>query len=248
MSYRIILVRTQGPINLGMIMRSCANLGLDDLHLVAPLCDPNDPDARRFANHVRDHLSSLPVHQTLDEALCDCDLAIATSARDRDPEAAPSLDLAAIPSFVQDQGYRRVAIVFGNEADGLTRQELACCQRRLHLATPGSYPSYNLAQAVAIIGYHLVGLNAAAATAPQALKGPCDIATLRRLEQHWVNSLGRFNYFRSAEPEAQRERYQREFRQLLQRWHPSKSDATVIMAALAQFNYHSFGDKGNAEA
>jgi len=46
----VILVRTEGPVNLGLIARNCRNLGINDLRLVAPLCDRNSDDARKFAN------------------------------------------------------------------------------------------------------------------------------------------------------------------------------------------------------
>ena len=52
----VILVRTQGPINLGMVARICGNLGIEDLRLVSPLCEVNCEDSRKFSTHSKELL------------------------------------------------------------------------------------------------------------------------------------------------------------------------------------------------
>ncbi|MFW5845943.1 MAG: RNA methyltransferase, partial [Planctomycetota bacterium] len=155
-AWSVVLVRTQGPINLGMILRACANTGLQDLRLVQTLCAPDCDDARKFANHARDRLASLPLHPDLGSALHDRDLVIGTSGRPRDPAHGRALDLRELPALIRDRGAQRPALVFGNEADGLDDGELAHCQVYVHLPTPGDYPSYNLSHAVAICLFQLV--------------------------------------------------------------------------------------------
>ncbi len=40
--FRIVLVKTTGPANLGAAARAMANMGLSDLVLVSPKCGPDD--------------------------------------------------------------------------------------------------------------------------------------------------------------------------------------------------------------
>ncbi|MEK7412704.1 MAG: TrmH family RNA methyltransferase, partial [Planctomycetota bacterium] len=80
----VVLVRTQGPINLGMVARICGNFGIDDLRLVAPRCEVNCDDSRKFSTHSRDLLLNAQVFPTLAAAVADCGMVVGTSARFRD--------------------------------------------------------------------------------------------------------------------------------------------------------------------
>lgn len=82
-----VLVRTSGPVNLGLIARTCANLGVTQLRLVAPICDVNCSDSRKFSNHACSLLMGAKVYDTLAEALGDCQYAVATSGLPRDTTA-----------------------------------------------------------------------------------------------------------------------------------------------------------------
>ena len=45
----VVLVEPSGPLNVGSVARLCANFGVDSLRLVAPRCDPTDPQAKQMA-------------------------------------------------------------------------------------------------------------------------------------------------------------------------------------------------------
>ncbi|TVR09507.1 MAG: hypothetical protein EA401_12910 [Planctomycetota bacterium] len=168
---------------------------------------------------------------------------IGTSARERDERWRPPVHLPALWPAIQEHGSRRLALVFGNEAHGLNRDELAQCHILLHLDTWGDYSSYNLASAVAIIGHHIAAHIHQQTTASHPTpthKQPADIALVERLGSYWLDSLERCAYFRGNR---RRDIYEPHFRQLLQRLALSKEDATTLFASLAQFNYYSFGDK-----
>jgi tRNA/rRNA methyltransferase len=148
---RIVLVQTAGPRNLGSVARVMKNMGLDDLWLVDPQCDPQDPEARAMAVHARELLEQVRIVPHLTDALRDCQRAIATVGRV--PEAPsvtlPEEGLAWLLAVSQG------AIVFGPEDRGLSNGELQYCQRILQIPTTKSYPSLNLAQAVGICAYTL---------------------------------------------------------------------------------------------
>jgi len=61
----VVLVEPAGPLNVGSVARLCANFAVHDLRLVAPRCDPNDPDAVRMAVHGRSVLTSARIYPTL---------------------------------------------------------------------------------------------------------------------------------------------------------------------------------------
>lgn len=151
-SLRLVLVRTEGPINLGMIARTCGNWGIDDCILVDPQCPIDCDDTRKFANRAIDWLRSRPVVATIDQALEGTAIALATTARSRDGQ--PPLRPDQVPQWLLQHNIAKsiaqpIALVFGNEKHGLNEEEYRACQGGLTLPMPGSYQSFNLAQAVA---------------------------------------------------------------------------------------------------
>ena len=88
---RIVLVGTQHPGNIGSAARAMKTMGLHDLALVAPQRFP-DTEANALAAGANDLLEEASVHAGLGEALADCRLVIATTARHRSvpmPELSP---------------------------------------------------------------------------------------------------------------------------------------------------------------
>jgi TrmH family RNA methyltransferase len=233
----VVLVRTQGPVNLGMVARACGNLGVTDLRLVAPECEVNCPDARKFSTHSRELILNAPVHADLGAALQDCDLAIGSSARNRDSEYGRGMGLHQVPALVAERAARKVALVFGNEADGLNDAELILCQAWMHLDTCGPNTSYNLSHAVAITLY---GLATSADLVPAAVAPPATRQQVDLLYHYWLGSLERFQYFRRTE----RDRFAPQLRRLFNRLDLGEHEVQVLWGMLSQFNVFAFGDRG----
>ena len=79
---RVVLVGTTHPGNIGAAARAMKTMCLERLSLVAPLRFP-DPEATARASGAADLLERAEVVPRLDEALADCRLVVATSARAR---------------------------------------------------------------------------------------------------------------------------------------------------------------------
>lgn len=148
---KIVLVEPAGALNVGSIARVMKNMGLEQLVLVNPHCDPSCDDARKMAVHASDILEQAITVASLPEALSGCQRAIATTARPRnlptdleDPRDAVSW-LLEMPS----------ALIFGPEDRGLNNEELNYAQRFVKIASSPIYPSLNLAQSVAVCCYEL---------------------------------------------------------------------------------------------
>lgn len=236
----LVLVRTQGPVNLGMVGRLCGNLGVKDLRLVAPKCEINCAETRMFATHSRDLVLNAPVFPDMGAAVADRTLVIGTSARNRAEEYGRALALSELPAFLAERSASRWAMVFGNEADGLNDGEMIHCQAWVHLDTFGDNTSYNLSHAVGISLYHVATANA---VPPAEAEPSASRESIDRLFAYWLASLERFQYFRRTE----RVRFAPQLKRLFNRLDLSDHDVQVLWGMLAQFNYFSFGQRGLPE-
>ncbi|MEM6730679.1 MAG: TrmH family RNA methyltransferase [Myxococcota bacterium] len=236
----VVLVRTSGPVNLGLCARVCANLGVDSLRLVAPECEVDQPDARKFANHAKEALLRAPRFETLADAVRDCDFVAGTSAHRRQRGFIAPLGPGELARTVQD--FSRAAIVFGNEADGLGNSELRQCQATVHLPTFGDYSSFNLSHAVAVTLFALrtsERVSGAISKRPlQEMKPRNDAeakatqSELGELCSAWLSTLERSGYFRLTD----RDRFAPKLRAMLGRFAPAKHDAGLLRGMLAHFD------------
>jgi tRNA/rRNA methyltransferase len=156
-----VLVSPKHAANVGAAARAAANFGLGGLWLVAPRCRL-DKEAYALAAHAGPLLDAAVTVDTLDEALADRDLAVATSARRRRHHGHASADPEDV---MADLAGRRSAILFGPEESGLDNDALDRCQRVVTVPTAG-HASINLAQTVVVLGYVWHRWAAGGATAP----------------------------------------------------------------------------------
>jgi tRNA/rRNA methyltransferase len=150
-------VRPRIAANLGAVARVMRNMGLGDFVLVQPEADPADPEARKLSTHGEEILRQARVASCLSDAVRDCTLVAATSARTgglfRRQSMGPPDEI--IPLLVEQLDHTPVALVFGPEATGLTNAEIASCHYLIQIPTDPGYPALNLAQAAAICLYEL---------------------------------------------------------------------------------------------
>ena len=81
-SIRIVLVNTSHTGNIGSVARAMKTMGLSELTLVDPINAP-DSHASALAAGATDILANATTVDTLQEAIADCELVLATSARNR---------------------------------------------------------------------------------------------------------------------------------------------------------------------
>jgi tRNA/rRNA methyltransferase len=153
---RVVLVRPRVAGNLGATARVMRNMGLSGLMLVAPASDPGKRQARRMSTHGEDILRRARIVEDFGEAVADCVLVAATSARKgkliRGQPMSPAL---AMPRLMEAALSGPVALVFGPERTGLSNEEIAACHELIQIDAEDDYPALNLAQAVAICLYEL---------------------------------------------------------------------------------------------
>lgn len=152
---QIVLCNTSHPGNIGSAARAMKTMGLYNLTLVAPLVMPDDHSLALSCN-AKDVVENCKIVDTLDTAIADSHLVIAMSGRKRefnDRLHSPKEIYPEIFSSIHNQ--ERVSIVFGNEQNGLTIEQLERCNRLVTIPGNPKYFSLNLAQAVQIMCYEI---------------------------------------------------------------------------------------------
>jgi tRNA (cytidine32/uridine32-2'-O)-methyltransferase len=151
---KIVLVNTSHPGNIGSAARAMKTMGLKQLVLVSPEKFPHS-EATALAVGADDLLVNAQVVETLEEAIADCQLILATSARDRTHPWPMLTPKEAGRQVVKEASKAKVAIVFGRERSGLTNDELQVANFHVQIPSVPEYFSLNLAQAVQIISYEV---------------------------------------------------------------------------------------------
>ncbi len=153
-SVRFGLVGTSHPGNIGAAARAMKTMGFTALDLVAAECAV-DEQSTAMAAGAADVVASARVVTDLTQAVADSTLVLGLTARTR-RDGVPALSPAEAGALVAAEP-GPVSILFGRERTGLTNDELACCQRLVHIPANPDYPSLNLAAAVQIMAYELRG-------------------------------------------------------------------------------------------
>lgn len=152
---RIVLIGTSHPGNIGGTARAMHNMGLSELALVAPRCEPLTADTVSRASGADHIVHGARTVETLEEAVGDCTLVVGASARSRTlpwPMTTPRALGDRLPAELAAPA-ARVALVFGREDSGLTNAELQRCHAHVHIPTNPDFSSLNLAAAVQVLAY-----------------------------------------------------------------------------------------------
>ncbi len=155
---RVVLVRPEGPRNVGSVVRAAANFGPAEIVLVDPQRASIliHPDFEQMSHGVKDAAKRCRVVPTLEAALSDATHSVGFTSRSHQHRTVDSFtqrlpDLTAIGAAQAE----RLAIVFGPERNGLTGEETAQCQELCHLPTSGEHGSLNLSMAATVVLHSL---------------------------------------------------------------------------------------------
>ncbi len=132
-----------------------ANFGFRHLSVVAP-----------YEEHWREAKSAVGASgllqnakrmERLAEAVAECTLVVGTGTLEHRRPEQTVIPLPELTPYVDAEIARggRVALVFGSEKRGLTREDLALCHMLVEIPTDPRQPSMNLGQAVAVCLYEL---------------------------------------------------------------------------------------------
>lgn len=233
-SIGVVLVAPRNPLNIGAAARAMANFGFSRLAVTAP-----------YAPHWREARSAVGAPQLLQDALetsslaeavRDCTLVVGTGTLTHRKPEQRVVRLPDLASLVRHEleGGGRVAVVFGPEKHGLTRDDLSYCHLLVEIPTDPRQPSMNLGQAVAVCLYELAihgdllqHGHTGDAMRPSPVSAPA-AATADSLERlacltEQVMQAARYS------PAAMRDANRHDLRLMLRRLSPSEKDIRRIL-------------------
>jgi tRNA/rRNA methyltransferase len=224
----VILVEPQLGENIGMAARAMGNFGLTRLRIVNPRDGWPNVHARRAASGADHILDQVELFDTVEQAVADCTLLFATTARAHDqakPVVAPEAAAQEISGQIAVGG--NVGILFGRERYGLQNEEVALADRIITFPVNPGFASLNLAQAVLLIGYEWFKL-ATAGALPFAMPERSERASQHQMQAFFdnlVRELDRVEFLRPAE---KRETMLVNLRNIFSRMEPTKQDMHTL--------------------
>ena len=231
---RIVLDHTSHPGNIGAAARALKTMGLQHLHLIEPRRFPH-AEADALACDAKDILQNAQVHATLDQALAGCVFAAGLTARKRHMGHTCVDVREAAQRLIQIAATQEVALLFGNEAHGLSNDELAKCQIMISIPTDEAYTSLNVASAVQIMAYEL---RMAWLNAPAPAQAPVELARLDDIELFYKRleeTLIRIQFLDPDNPK----RLMPRVRRLIARTEIEKEELNILMGMLKSINLNA---------
>lgn len=230
-----ILVRPNFLGNIGAVARACMNFGFENLRLVQAPKNYKDAEARKMAVGAFEVLKRAENFETLAEALKDVTYVVGTTAGQQ--RAQPLLSLAQSIEKIEATSGNKIAIVFGDERNGLTNDEMGLCHLLVKIETASRFPSMNVAQAVCIFAYELSKCCAKAGAVP-ALSAPATKAALPtgkdnvELFQALDKLLERIEFSRTFNQRV----VTKEIRRFYYNANPTKREAELLLGILYKLN------------
>lgn len=233
-----VLVRPQMGENIGAAARGMWNFGLDRMRLVAPRDGWPNPRATAMASGAGRLLDEARVFENSAEAVGDCTLVFATTARPRDltkPVYTPQQAMEAAAQAIAEGG--RVAVLFGPERAGMENDDIARANAIVSVPVNPEFASLNLAQCVLLMAYEW---RRAQESGDQGAAGPVmEMAgsewasgdDIERLAAHYEERLDEARFFY---PPAKAAGMKLNVRNLWSRMPLTRSDVQILHGMLRQ--------------
>jgi tRNA/rRNA methyltransferase len=226
---RIVLVRPVYGGNVGSVCRAMKNMGLSRLVVVGPEDHLDLRELRAMAVHAHDLYEGRGRAATLEEAVADCGLVAATTARPglyREHSLTPR---EAAPRLLEAAADTPVALVFGPEDDGLSNEDIARCSILLRIPSSPDYASLNLAMSVMVCAYELFA--AAGTYQPPSERTPEAPAEMKeRLFDFWRQMLLDIGFMQEMKADHMMLGFKRAF----SRGPMSVADVRILMGVVRQ--------------
>jgi TrmH family RNA methyltransferase len=165
----VVLVGARNPSNIGAAARAMQDFGFSELRLVNAYAAPFEAAQLAAQMEAKSAVAAGEVmrcarrFESVAEAIADCTLVVGTTAiGDREMKHAVLALQQAAPQMLAELAAsgRRVALLFGSEKTGLTKEQLSYCSSltTIPMFAPeeARHLSMNLGQSVAVCLYELV--------------------------------------------------------------------------------------------
>lgn len=224
---RIVLVEPRESGNVGAVARAMKNFGFGDLWIVGEHPELL-PVAGWWASGADDLLANARFASTLGEAIADAHVTVATTSM-RGRTTPVSFSPKSLAEKFASLGDAQVlALVFGREDSGLTREELALCQHTAAIPANDRFPTMNLAQSACVFCYELSSI----APRGESRELP-DAATLERLHQRARELLLEVGFLHENNPD----RIYDDLRAIVARAELDAREATIVLGIIRQIEW-----------
>jgi TrmH family RNA methyltransferase len=225
-----VLVAPRNPLNIGAAARAMSNFGFLHLRVVNPYQVAFR--SARSAVGAEPVLLKAAEYTSVAEAIADCSLVVGTTAVGARQIEQPlhTLQEAAV-RIRRELPSERVALLFGSEKVGLSREVLSHCHLLLRIPTRTEHRSMNLGQAVAVTLYEIARDHPAGVKEPQVPRASA--GEIERLHGVLLEVLSRSGYVHPNTEDVVEERV----RSLLLRLDTSSPDAELLLGMVRQIQW-----------
>jgi len=225
----IVLVDTKTPANIGSVARCMMNMDLSNLILVRP---PRDEAhmAAKLAINATGIIDTAKIYESVRDAITPHGLVFGVSrhrGKLRENIHSPAHAAELIMPMLS---HNKIAILFGNEINGLSRTDLSLCQEFITIPSSAEFPSLNLSHAVIIIAYEIfIALNKKNLSSKRELAQGVAIEGFYRHLQKTLEEIGFLDCNHS-------QRMMFSLRQLFGRSRLSARDVSILRGMLSAVN------------
>ena len=147
-----ILVRPQMGENIGSVARAIKNFNIKYLRIISPRCSWPNHKALATSVGAQDILKSAKIYNSIEKAIGDLDIIFASTSRVRkiNKKIISILDLKK-----KVKRKRKIGILFGPEASGLSNDELSYANYLVKIPTNKKFSSLNLSHSAIIFCHEL---------------------------------------------------------------------------------------------
>jgi tRNA/rRNA methyltransferase len=194
----IILAEPKGEENIGSTARAMLNFGVEDLTLVNPSGNHLSETSFNYAIHARKILEKAEIFPDLKSALVNGGLNIAISRRTGNYRRK-DFDLKDLSEFLKDYKDKKVNLVFGREANGLTNDEIMLCDVICSINTSDKFPSVNLSHSVILVLHEIYNYSANEDSAPASI--PAERKNFDEMIDQIYSTLSEIDFYKNPQPE-----------------------------------------------
>jgi len=191
----VVLCRVEGSINVGATCRAMKTMGLT--RLVLADCPPFDEtDVKTHSLQAFDVYTRAGRHANLRDALSEFS-SVAGFTRRVGQRRKENIGIEEYAARLAGRTSASVALVFGNERDGLSDMELSLCDEAVSLETSALFPSLNLSHAVQIACWELRKVFYASGSAVPAMTSASHAAA-ELAARHMADAMQSAGFFKIA--------------------------------------------------
>ena len=147
-----ILCRPQLGENIGSSARALKNFNIPNLRIVNPRCAWPNQKAKATSVGAKNILNTAKIFKSVEESVGDLDIIFASTSRSR----KVNKKIISITEFTKKiKKNKKIGIIFGPEASGLTNDEVNCADYLVTIPTNKDFSSLNLSHSLILFCFQI---------------------------------------------------------------------------------------------